>query len=259
MENFRKYGSQPFSIGLVHGGPGGLGEMAPVAQELSQNYGVVELLQTANSVEGLLEEMAYSLLQNSDMPVTLIGWSWGAMLSIIFTACYPDIVKKLILVGSGVLESGHNEEIMARRMANISDIDRTLIMTLIEQLQDPHTKDKSRVFAALGKAISKADSYDPLPDEAKVDARYDLYKAIWPKVEEMRYQGLFIEFAIRIKCPVVAIHGDYDPRPFQPIQALLKAAIEKISFHLLPHCGHTPWLERQAKDDFYKLLRSEIE
>ncbi len=46
MTNIRKYGNPPFSVAVIHGGPGAPGEMAPVARELSSRWGVLEPLQT---------------------------------------------------------------------------------------------------------------------------------------------------------------------------------------------------------------------
>jgi hypothetical protein len=34
MKNLRKYGKAPFSLAVIHGGPGAPGEMATVAREL---------------------------------------------------------------------------------------------------------------------------------------------------------------------------------------------------------------------------------
>ncbi len=104
MKNLRKYGNKPFNVAVIHGGPGAPGEMAPVARELSSVRGVLEPLQTATTVEGQVQELKAVLEKNGDLPVTLIGFSWGAMLSFIFTARYPSFVKKLILIGSGAYE-----------------------------------------------------------------------------------------------------------------------------------------------------------
>jgi hypothetical protein len=35
MKNLRIYGKAPFNVAVIHGGPGAVGEMAPVARELS--------------------------------------------------------------------------------------------------------------------------------------------------------------------------------------------------------------------------------
>ena len=104
MKNPRIYGSAPYTVAVIHGGPGAPGEMAPVARELSPFRGILEPLQTAATLEGQVQELKALLEKKGALPVTLIGFSWGAMLSFIFTARYPSSVKKLILIGSGVYE-----------------------------------------------------------------------------------------------------------------------------------------------------------
>jgi len=89
MKNLRKYGNKPFNVAVIHGGPGAPGEMALVARELSCVRGVLELLQTATTLEGQVQELKAVLEKNAAPPVTLIGFSWGAMLSFILTAQYP--------------------------------------------------------------------------------------------------------------------------------------------------------------------------
>ena len=89
MKNLRKYGKAPFKVAVIHGGPGAPGEMAPVARELSLVSGVLEPLQTAATIEGQIGELKDILKKNGHLPVTLIGWSWGAWLSFIFAAQYP--------------------------------------------------------------------------------------------------------------------------------------------------------------------------
>ena len=57
MDNLRMYGSKPYFVAVIHGGPGVPGEMAPVARELSLNTGILEPLQAAETVEGQVEEL----------------------------------------------------------------------------------------------------------------------------------------------------------------------------------------------------------
>jgi pimeloyl-ACP methyl ester carboxylesterase len=58
---------------------------------------------------------------------------------------------------------------------------------------------------------------------------------------------------------VVVIHGVSDPHPVEGVVGPLAAAGLSPRVHLLPACGHTPWIERQARDSFFALLRQEIE
>ena len=89
MENPRKYGNQPFTVAVIHGGPGAPGEMVPVIRKLSSVTGVLEPLQTKVTLEDQVEELGNILEEHGDLPVNLIGFSWGAMVSYIFTALHP--------------------------------------------------------------------------------------------------------------------------------------------------------------------------
>jgi pimeloyl-ACP methyl ester carboxylesterase len=57
---------------------------------------------------------------------------------------------------------------------------------------------------------------------------------------------------------VVAIHGDYDPHPFEGVQQPLSLVISDFRFILLKNCGHYPWIERDAKKRFYEILHEEL-
>jgi len=50
MESSRKYGSPPYRVALIHGGPGIPGSLAPVAQKLSETFGVLEILNRATGI-----------------------------------------------------------------------------------------------------------------------------------------------------------------------------------------------------------------
>ena len=101
MQYLKNYGNSPFSIAVIHGGPGAIGEMEPVANVLAANFGVLEPIQTKVTLAGQVDELKMLLEEHAILPVTLVGFSWGAWLSYIVTAKYPELVKKLILVGSG--------------------------------------------------------------------------------------------------------------------------------------------------------------
>ena len=68
VKNLRTYGNGPFSIVVIHGGPGALGSMASVAQELASDWGVLEPLQTATSLDGQIQELRTVLIGNGKLP-----------------------------------------------------------------------------------------------------------------------------------------------------------------------------------------------
>ena len=260
MKNLRKYGSKPFKVAVIHGGPGAPGEIAPIARELSSVTGVLEPLQTATSLKGQVEELRTVLEENGNLPVTLIGWSWGAMLSFIFTARYPALVIKLILIGSGAYEEKYAVNIMKTRLSRLSAEEGAEVLSLLETLNGPAIGDKNTLMARLGRLISKADSYDPLPYDSEVlECQYDIYQNVWKQAGELRNSGKLLELGEKIQCPVVAIHGDYDPHLAEGIKGPLSRILKDFRFILLENCGHHPWVERAARDRFYRILKNEIE
>ncbi len=214
MNNLRTYGKAPFSAAVIHGGPGAAGEMALVARELASGGGVLEPLQTAAALEGQIEELKTVLETNGGLPVTLIGFSWGAWLSFMLAADYPAIVKKLILIGSGPYEECYTASTQETRLNRLSEEDRAEVKALIQVLDNPAVEDRNTAFARFGALFSKADAYDPIMYESEViDYQVDIFQSVWKEAAELRRSGKLLELAKCIKCPVVAIHGDYDPHP----------------------------------------------
>src|SRR6516164_9647049 len=142
--------------------------MAPVARQLSAERGVLEPLQSATSIEGQLQELRTIFMEYGDLPVTLIGSSWGAMLGFMFSARYPETVKKLILVGSGVYEERYAPAIQETRLSRLTEQEREEAQTLMEGLADPVRTDKTGSLARLGALFTKTDAYDPLTLETEV-------------------------------------------------------------------------------------------
>lgn len=263
MENLRTYGQPPFSVAVVHGGPGAGGEMAPVARALAAGRGILEPLQTATSLEGQVQELKGVLHTHADLPATLIGFSWGAWLSFIVAARYPGMVGKLILVASGPFEERYVAQLHATRMQRLDEAERAEFEATIRRLGDPPTADKDALLARLGALASKSDAYDPISDEAgaadRVSLRGDLFQSVWEQAAEMRRSGRLLALGRQLQCPVVAIHGDFDPHPAEGVQKPLSAVLERLRFILLERCGHRPWMERQARDPFYRALEAELE
>jgi pimeloyl-ACP methyl ester carboxylesterase len=260
IKNFRIYGKEPFNVAVIHGGPGTPGEMAPVARQLSSIRDILEPLQTTKSLEGQVQELHTVLKEEGEFPVTFIGWSWGAMLSFIFAAQYPSLVIKLILIGSGAYEEKYAVNIMETRLSRLSEDEKSAALSLIETLNDPATMDKNNLMAQLGKLIAKADSYDPLPYDSEVlEYQYDIYQNVWGQARELRSSGKLLELGKNVQCQVVAIHGDYDPHPLEGVRDPLSHILRDFRFILLENCGHYPWLERNARDTFYNILKSEVE
>jgi len=206
VEVLRRYGKSPFGVVVVHGGPGAGGEMEPVARELSLNYGVLEPLQTAGTVEGQVGELRRIIEEDAATPVTLVGWSWGAWLCYLTTARYPSRVKKLILVSSGPFEEGYAKEIMEVRLRRLPTGDRRRVETIMHKLQGKEKDEGS--FKEFGALMEKADSYNLLPktDEGKIEFSLKIYESVWREASDLRSSGELLERGRNITCVAIR-HG----------------------------------------------------
>lgn len=109
----RTYGSAPFKVAVIHGGPGSPGYMAPVARELKDSFGVIEPIQTAKSLKGQIEELHDQIMSVTHDPICLVGSSWGATLALFYAANYSRTVNKVILVGSCVYDVASSDRVKA--------------------------------------------------------------------------------------------------------------------------------------------------
>jgi pimeloyl-ACP methyl ester carboxylesterase len=259
MESFRKYGNAPFNIAVIHGGPGVPGYMKPVAEELSKNSGVIEPLQSSNTIDGQIDELRNVLNTNCNLPVTLIGHSWGAWLSVIFASENPHYVKKLILISSGPFEDEYSYNINKTRLKRLSEKDVAELNKLKEELNNADIKNKKEIFKKFGELSSKADYFKPIsfPNDI-LDYQPDIFQTVMREALYLRKSGKLLKMAGRVNCPVVAIHGDYDPHPFKGVEEPLSKIVKDFKFVFLNDCGHYPWNEINAKDKFYEVINNEL-
>lgn len=250
------YGQPPYNVAVIHGGPGAAGEMAPVAVELSKGNGILEPLQTADYIDGQVEELLQLLQSLGSPPMILVGFSWGAWLSCIFASRYPHMVKKLILVSSGPFQATFAESIMETRYQRLTEDEQRTLQYLMQRITEPDEINKDAIMSQIGNLITQADSYSALSVENEVDVRvsYEIFSKVWKEASALRRKGDLLSHVEKIKCPVVAIHGDYDPHPYEGVEAPLSSLLNDFRFILLPKCGHRPWMEAYARDSFFDAL-----
>ena len=257
METLRKYGSDPLRVLVIHGGPGAAGSVAPIARKLGQTRGVLEPLQTAQTLDGQIEELRLVVELHATTPVIFIGHSWGAWLSALVTATHPELVRKLILVGSGPFEEHYVPKIAENRFKRLSPHEQEEYLQLVEMLDRSAAQDSAVSLSRLGELTHKADSYDPIElpndttDLADIADPGEIYQGVWPKAAELRATGELLRLVATITCPVVALHGDSDPHPAEGIQQPLAAKVKDFRMIMLEQCGHTPWCEMHAIERFY--------
>ena len=233
--------------------------MAPVARELSGIRGVLEPLQSAPSIEGEIEELRWVITNHAANPVILIGYSWGAWLVLMLAAHYPHLVSRLVLVSSPPFTREYDMSVETARFRRLSPADRCDLERLKAELDNPQFHgNKNVLMARLGKLFATADSFDSLSHTGEAECRWDIFSSVWPQAAAMRNSGALLAMVKDIACPVVAIHGNYDPHPADGVKIPLAGALKDFGFILLENCGHTPWCERQARDKFFEILKKEV-
>jgi pimeloyl-ACP methyl ester carboxylesterase len=86
--------------------------------------------------------------------------------------------------------------------------------------------------------------------EELIRCNYRIFKSVWEDAHELRRSGKLLKLGKKVTCPVVAIHGDFDPHPFEGVKEPLSGVVKDFRFILLDKCGHKPWIEREAKERF---------
>jgi pimeloyl-ACP methyl ester carboxylesterase len=262
MKNYRLWGKPPRKVVVVHGGPGAPGSIAPAARELSKNIGVLEPLQTADTIEGQIEELCAVIKERAETPVTLVGWSWGATLSYLTAARYPELVKKLILVGASPIlgRKGPRPDQVPAYIERFSDVQKAEFFNLVNNLWDEKTTDKNTEFRKLCHVIEKAEVYKPIPSgDDVIEYQFNINQAIGRELNKLIEGDTLVEAGKKFRCPVTAIQGDYDTNGADEVRKALSRVINSFRFILLEKCGHSPWKEEYARDEFFRILREEIQ
>ena len=87
---------------------------------------------------------------------------------------------------------------------------------------------------------------------------YRIYDRVWRDAGKLRASGELLTLGKQIRCPVLALHGDYDSHPPEGVREPLHAVLEDFRFIQLENCGHQPWMERQAREKFLEVCRKEL-
>ena len=236
--------------------------MAPVAEYFSDIYGIIEPFFLESTLQGQLLELKQIIESHKIEKVVLLGFSWGAWLGYLFAAKFPDIIKKLILVGSGPYEHQYYLELIETRNNRMNHEQKELYSEILNNLQDPNVTNKDVYISKLGALCGNIDQYDNVEaEEIFPSPHFDLdrsthFQQALDEVIGMRKSGDLLKEAEKIKCSVVAIHGDYDPHPANGVKIPLEKKIVDFQFFLLEKCGHKPWTERYARSQFFQLINS---
>lgn len=256
--NTRFHGDAPYKIITVHGGPGGAGQLNVFSSELSKYCGVIEALQTKYSIPEQIEELKQQITDNCNEPIAVIGHSWGAWLSMMLATKYPELIQKLILIGCGALQEEYRGNQEDLRLSRLSCNQRVKYESIIKRISSEPEQASSKDFVNLAKLATLADSYSLLEEDNNTIFNFKLFNSIWPKAAGLRRSGELINMISRIQCPITIIHGTYDSHIITGVTKPLDSVGKEYKLIELEKCGHYPWREEFAKDEFFHHLCKEL-
>ncbi len=256
---FRKYGDTPYTIAIVHGGPGALGDAKPMCETLSETRGVIEPLLGERTIEGQIQALKRILEENMEGTATLIGHSWGAMLVFMFAGRYPKLVRKIVMISSGPLEKAHAAVFRSHLEKRLTKSQMSAFQDLQNAFTDASGAAGNEKLAEMGEFMEQVNSYKLV--HSPYDGRlfdHQTFISISKEMQDLRKSGAMFEMGKTIQCAVTAIHGDHDAHPQEAVRESLRKLDPPHRFYLLEKCGHTPWKEHHARKNFYAILVKEL-
>jgi len=247
---------------VLHGGPGAPGCAGGLARALADPLYVLEPWQRWSSDAPLTVDRHVADLMDvvsrhaSGEKPALVGESWGAMLALVFASRHPDRVSALLLIGCGTFDPGSR----ARLWEALERRTTPELKAQLARLEDEFPDGAER--AAQAHRLS-----DPIYTYCRADdaddpvEQFDLkgHLETWSDMLRRQASGAFpAEFA-SIRCPVLMLHGAYDPHPGAMIRDSLEPYLPHLEYRELDECGHSPWVEKHAKARFLETARGWLE
>jgi pimeloyl-ACP methyl ester carboxylesterase len=253
----RTYGeSGPIAIAL-HGGAAASGCAGPIARGLADSFRVLEPWQRLSGPEPLtvathVADLHKLVTIQTGQPPALAGHSWGAMLALAYAAKHPDTISAVVLVGCGTFDTNARARMKEIISGRLTDDDRHTIAE-IERTTPDHGESLMKRYEIIGRTYD----FDTLEDTDEMAEPFDgkAHKETGDDVIRLQASGAHPAAFSAITTPVLMLHGDYDPHPGRMIRDGLKENIPHIEYHELARCGHEPWNERHARDEFFHVMK----
>jgi proline iminopeptidase len=190
--------------------------------------------------------------------LTLLGYSWGGLLALLYASQYPDRVRALPLVapatGWGDYHRRFQEEFNRRSgAAEVKRMRAELDASGLEQ-QDSTTYWQRRfILSVAGYFRDPRNARDVTPFVVQEQAR----QATWASLKGF---GPELRRSLEtLQVPTLILHGRYDPIPMDWVEELA-AVMPEARLVVLEESGHLPYVE-QAERTFAELrgfLREEL-
>lgn len=260
------------SLVLLHGGPGAHHDyVLPQMLELQRHYDLLLYDQrgggrsktddrTPITWRTQVEDLAALLAELHEGPLTLVGYSWGAMLAMLYASeaaagRVSPAPQRLVLISPAPLtrewRSEFEAEFSRRQNGEAVTAMRAELQASGLRERDPEAyKQRAFELSVAGYFADPSRTHDLTP--FRVTGR--VQQSIWESL------GAFdlIPALEGLRIPALVVHGKQDPIPLHSAQAC--AAALGAEGVWLDDCGHVPYVEQPTRlfsaiEDF--LARSE--
>ena len=243
---------------VLSGGPGFASDyMLPLAKHIAAKHQAVLLDQrgtgrstvpvydastiNVNAFVGDLEALRAKLGAET---VTLVGHSWGGMLSMSYAAAHPERVRALVLVDSGGPDASFMFPFVIRLNARNTAEDTAKINEWSSD--ERRTENPRRAVMEITKARTPAYFHDRSKAHLMMDPLTE--SSFEPRVLEWMLKSLqtwsVSEPMKAFKAPVLVLEGDDDPvGTFNQLRDLFPGD----SAAMIAAAGHFPWLEQPGQ------------
>jgi pimeloyl-ACP methyl ester carboxylesterase len=111
--------------------------------------------------------------------------------------------------------------------------------------------EQGRRLAAQGRIMTRVYGYD-VEDVSDAIAIVDhvAHEQTWAVMMRLQYDGTYPAAFAAVRAPVLMLHGEEDPHSGLSIREDLREHVPRLEYREFAKCGHSPWLERQAKHAF---------
>lgn len=178
----------------------------------------------------------------------LLGYSWGALLAMLYAIEYPHRVASLALVSPAPAAASERPGYEAKLAARNNTPELKAARAAL-QSSDLRQKD----LEAYGRRLFELAVSGYFHDPAK--ARELTAFRVTGRTQQAVWDSLGTDYDLRpalrkLKVPAIVLHGDDDPIPLDTARATAEALGAELV--VLPHAGHVPYVE--AAEEFTAAL-----
>jgi len=179
------------------------------------------------------------------------------MLALAYAAMHPDSAGPMVLIGCGTFDTVARARFQAILSERMDDDLRQRLDSLQEGVSDGEERLKTRFDL-----IKPLYSYNALPtnkgDDPEADAEpFDVRgnEDTWADMLRLQQEGVYPAAFATVTSHVLMLHGAYDPHPGKMIRESLEPYLPQLEYHESDRCGHSPWEEKDVRNEFFTVLR----